>query len=62
MDSNNMLNVNCWILGDDPRYIFTVKIANSEMVEGLKTAIKNKRDQTFDGVETVRLNLWKVCC
>lgn len=33
---STMLNLNCWVLGDDPRLVLPIKIAKSETVGGLK--------------------------
>jgi len=35
-DMSDMLNLNCWVLGDDPQRIFSVKIAKSETGRWLK--------------------------
>jgi hypothetical protein len=63
--SNNMsdmLNLNCWLLGDDPRRVFSVKIAKSETVDDLKKAIKedSSRKNYFNDVDAADLDLWKV--
>jgi hypothetical protein len=59
---SDMLNLTCWLLGDDPRRVFPVKIAKSETVGGLKEAIKEgpSRKNYFNGVDAADLDLWKV--
>ncbi|KAJ8588352.1 hypothetical protein M405DRAFT_259059 [Rhizopogon salebrosus TDB-379] len=53
-------NLNCLILGDDPRYIFAVKVALTDTVGVLKKLIKDKQRYTFGDVDAVTLTLWKV--
>jgi hypothetical protein len=59
---SDMLNLNCWVLGDDPRRVFPVKIAGSETVGGLKKAIKEDPSSKgdFNGIDAKYLDLWKV--
>jgi hypothetical protein len=40
-----MLNLNNWVLGDDPERIFSVK---SETIDVLKDAIKEKKKPVFE--------------
>jgi hypothetical protein len=39
---SNILEFNCWVLGDDLRSAFPVKITSSETVDYLKEAIRDK--------------------
>jgi hypothetical protein len=55
-----MLDINCWVLGDDPKRVFSVEIAKTKTVDALKDAIKEKKKHTFDGIDADRLDLWKV--
>jgi hypothetical protein len=59
---SDVLNLNCWLLGDDPRRVFSVKIAKSETVDDLKKAIKEgpSSEGDFDGIGAKYLDLWKV--
>ena len=57
-----MLNLNCWVLGDDLQRVFSVKIAKSDTVGGLKKAIKKEKEPEFDDYAADRLDLWKVRC
>jgi len=57
---STVLELNCWILGDEPQCVFPVKIASSETVGHLKEAIKDKKKQTFTGIDADLLDLWKV--
>ena len=52
-----MLNLNCWVLGDDPQRLFSVEIAKSETVYALKKAIMEDPSN-----EAKYLDLWKVRC
>jgi hypothetical protein len=49
------------VLGDDisPGRVFSVKIAKTEKVDGLKKAIKKEKNA---GYAADLLDLWKVCC
>src|SRR5882762_10348808 len=38
-DMSDMLNLNCWVLGDNPQHVLSVKIVKSEMVDALNKAI-----------------------
>ncbi|KIM72350.1 hypothetical protein PILCRDRAFT_93498 [Piloderma croceum F 1598] len=57
---SDMLNLNCWLLGDDPRRVFPVEIAKTKTVGGLKKAIKGEKMHAFDGIDADLLDLWKV--
>jgi hypothetical protein len=59
---SDMLNLNCWLLGDDPRRVFSVDIAKAKTVDALKKAIKKEKEPEFDDYVADRLDLWKVCC
>ena len=63
-DTSDMLNLNCWVLGDDPQRIFSLKIAKSETVDALKKAIMDdpSNEGDFDGIGAKYLDLWKVRC
>jgi hypothetical protein len=55
-----MLNINCWVLGDDPERVFSIKIAKSETIDVLKDAIKEKKKPVFDDIAADSLDLLKV--
>src|SRR5258708_3115374 len=57
---SDMLDLNCWVLGDDPSHIFPIEIAESKTVGGLKKAIKEEKKPEFDHVAADSLDLWKV--
>ena len=40
---SNILVLNCWVLGDGPNHIFTVKIEHTETVSILRKAIKDEK-------------------
>jgi hypothetical protein len=52
-------DLNCPLLGGDGR-AFSVKMPKSGIVDGLKDAIKKKMEHACEGVDAVRLDLWKV--
>jgi hypothetical protein len=57
---SNTLELNCWVLGDDPSRVFAVEIASSKTVSFLKETIKDKKKRVFDDIDADSLNLWKV--
>jgi hypothetical protein len=57
---SNTLELNCWVLGNDPRRVFAIDITCSKTVGLLKEAIKEKKKHTFDGIDADSLNFWKV--
>jgi hypothetical protein len=57
---SNILELNCWVLGDDPRRVFSVEIVISKTVSALKKLIKDEKKHTFDGIDADLLDLWKV--
>ena len=62
--SNNMsdvLELNCWLLGEDPPPIFIVEIAKAKTIYGLKRAGIKDMKTVFDGIDADHLKLWKVC-
>jgi hypothetical protein len=61
-DMSDMLNVNCWILGCDPRRVFSVEIAKTKTVDVLKKAIKQEKGPVFNDIPADSLDLWKVSC
>src|ERR1700720_5055208 len=59
-DPERMLNLNCWVHGDEPQNVFPVKIARDETVGALKKAIKEEKKPLFDHIPADSLELWKV--
>jgi hypothetical protein len=55
----DILDVACWILGDDPRSPFVVNIDKSMYVDTLKEAIK-ARKPAFKDMAAGDLRIWKV--
>jgi Crinkler effector protein N-terminal domain len=54
------LMLNCWVLGIGQRNVFIVKVSESDVVDSLKDAIKDKKKQTFRDIEADLLELYKV--
>jgi Crinkler effector protein N-terminal domain len=52
----------CWILGDEPpsQMTFSVKISPEATVGELKDEIKNYNQVTFDKIDAVTLDLYKI--
>ncbi len=43
--------------GNDPRRVFSVKIAKTEKVDAVKKAIKGEKKHAFDGIDADLLDL-----
>ena len=54
---SRILELYCWVLGDQADRVFPVKIAGTESVGNLKDAIKEK---AFNHIPAHTLDLWKV--
>ena len=54
------LSVNCYILGDDPDQLFTVKIEKTENVSVLKKLIKEEKPSCLKDIDASDLDLWEV--
>jgi hypothetical protein len=59
---SNILELNCWVIGDEPLSVFPVKIASSETVGTLKKAIKDEMENSCGDLVAKSLMLWKVNC
>lgn len=57
---SNTLELNCWVLGDDPNRVFAVEISSSKTVSFLKEVIKDKKKPVFDDIAADSLHLWMV--
>jgi hypothetical protein len=55
-----ILELNCFVHGDDPHHVFPIKIARTDTVGTLKEAIKDKNPESFHDVDARSLHLWKV--
>jgi hypothetical protein len=55
-----VLALNCLVLGDDPKHVFTVEIASTKTVSILKEEIWRKKQNTFKGVDADTLVIWEV--
>ena len=60
LDSTQFLSLNCFMFGDDPDQMFTVKIPKNENVSILKDLIKEKKALRLGHVNASDLNLWQV--
>ncbi|KAI6006768.1 hypothetical protein EDD15DRAFT_2393796 [Pisolithus albus] len=56
----SMLELNCFILGDDPSKIFGVKILRTKLVNALKDSIKETLSPKLNHVAALDLTVWKV--
>jgi hypothetical protein len=57
---SDMLQLWCWVEGDDHKHTFPIEIMGSKTVSELKDAIKKKKEHTFQEVDADTLMLWKV--
>jgi hypothetical protein len=55
-----ILELNCFIQGDDATHIFPVKIARTDSVGTLKRAIKEEKQVALEHVDADALKLWTV--
>jgi hypothetical protein len=59
LSPHRILELNCLILGQDPKHIFSVKIARTESISTLKEAIKEKKN-AFRHIDADTLTVWQV--
>ena len=59
-DPTQLLSLNCFVLGDDLKKIFTVKILKTENVSILKKLIKEENSSSFGNVDAKNMLLWNV--
>jgi hypothetical protein len=57
---SDTLLLNCWVLGNDPKRVFTVKIGKKETVDDVKNVIKEEKKPELDHLAADSLQLWKV--
>ena len=60
LDPTQLLSLNCFVLGDDPKRMFTVKIDKTENVSILKKLIKEEKASRLKHVDASDLDLWSV--
>ncbi|OAX34304.1 hypothetical protein K503DRAFT_834275 [Rhizopogon vinicolor AM-OR11-026] len=56
----NMLQLNCWALGDDPNNVFSVEIGSAQPWVRLTNIIKGANEHAFSDIDAAGLRLWKV--
>jgi hypothetical protein len=54
------LSLNCYLLGDDPNRMFTVKVPETDNVSILKKLIKEEKAPHLNHVAASDLDIWKV--
>ncbi len=60
MSTSTTFELNCLILGEDSDHIFPVEIPGDKSVGALREAIKDEKNNTFQGVDADTFKLWKV--
>jgi hypothetical protein len=55
-----ILQLNCWVFGDDVQQLFCIEIPTTNPVSVLKDAIKNEKEPDLNHVAASSLTLWKV--
>jgi hypothetical protein len=60
LDPTQLLSLNCLVLGDDLKKVFTLKIPKTENVSILKDLIKEKNSSLFGNVDSKNIDLWSV--
>ena len=60
---SNILELNCWVIGNEPLSIFPVEVASLKTVGTLKKAIKDEMENSqYSDLIAKSLMLWKVSC
>jgi hypothetical protein len=59
LHSMQLLSLNCFILGDDPDRMFTVKIPKTENVSILKKLIKEENPSSLGNIDVKNIDLWQ---
>jgi hypothetical protein len=54
------LSLNCYVLGDHPDRIFTVKVPTTDNVSILKSLIKKGKASPLKDIDVSDLDIWKV--
>ena len=60
LDPTQLLSLNCFVLGDDLRKLFTVEVEKTKNVSIFKDLIKEKKASCLEHVDASDLNLWDV--
>ena len=60
LDSAQHFSLNCFILGDNPDRMFTVKIPKTENVSILKDLIKEKNPSSLGNIDAKNIDLWQI--
>ena len=60
VDFTQLLSLNCFVLGDDLKKMFTLKIPKTENVSVLKDLIKEKKASLLNHIDASDLDLWNV--
>ena len=60
LDPTQLLSLNCFVLGDDLKKLFTLKIPKTENVSILKKLIKEEKASRLEHVDASDLQLWNV--
>jgi len=60
LDPTQLLSLNCFVLGDGPDRMFTVKILKTENVSILKKSIKEEKAPHLNHIDASDLDLWQV--
>jgi hypothetical protein len=55
-----LLNLNCWVLGEESARIFSVEIDPDKNVVELKRAIKEKNTSALAGIDAYSLDVYNV--
>jgi hypothetical protein len=55
-----LIDLNCWVTGEPPERVFSVKIEATEKVLALKEAIKEKKKPAYDHIPPDTLDIWNV--
>ena len=59
---SNILELNCWVISDEPHSIFPVEVASSKTVGYMREVILPKMENSCSDLVAKSLVLWKVSC
>ena len=60
LDSTQLLSLNCFVLGDDLKKVFTVEVQKDKNVSILKKLIKEEKACRLEHIDASDLDLWNV--
>src|ERR1700747_2126061 len=60
MSTPDLLKLFCWVIGENPQNVFSVKISKQDTVSDLKKAIKAEKRRALRDIDADALLLWSI--